>query len=1107
VPLAAACVTACSNGGDQRPSERQSSLTVPLPPVTQFVVLATRSASFGDRTQVTGGHLGVAAAAAGAAANTLSGGIDTRIGVGEVLVAQTVVLLDRAATGEIGANTITASAGVTTGPRSAFVAPPPGPTPGAVTPGAAAVTVNVGQTQTLAAGRFGAVTVNGTLNLAGGLYELQSLRLGAGARLAAQARSTVRVATGLAAGDRAVVVPVAPLHAGDLHITAAGTIDTGGNSITFGTDGQLTAVVVARNSFRAGDRLTAAGAIAAQDVILGLDSKLAFDTGFGCGSNASCDDANVCTTDACVDAQCAHTPAPAGTACSDGNACTQADTCQAGVCVGGNAVTCAASDQCHVAGVCNPATGVCSNPTVANGTACSDGNACTQTDTCQAGACVGGPAVTCRASDQCHVAGVCNPATGVCSNPTAANGTACSDGNACTQADTCQAGACVGGTGVTCAASDQCHVAGVCNPATGACSNPIAANGTACSDGNACTQADTCQVGVCVGGPAVTCAASDQCHVAGVCNPATGACSNPIAANGIACNDGNACTQADTCQAGACMGGAPVTCTASDQCHVAGTCNPATGACSNPPGPDGRSCSDGNACTTGDVCRAGACVGAPVTCTASDQCHVAGMCNPATGACSNPTGPDGTSCSDGSACTTGDVCRAGTCVGAPVVCTAVNGCHAPGTCDPATGACSTGQPLPEGSECNDGNACTTGEACHEGSCGGGTAVTCTASDQCHVAGSCDPTTGACSNPTAPNGTTCSDGNACTRADTCQAGACVAGSPVTCDGSSDPCVTGGRCDPASGSCVGGASTITEVASGVVQPTTIVSGPDGNLWFISPESAPGAADGKVVRIDPTSTTVTPFATHVKLTDITPGLGDDLWMAEVMPSLGGLTALGHITTTGVLMPDVVGILADRVVAGPDRQNIWYASHQDGFDLAGSLTAADLISSNLLLISNAPRSMTGGPDGNVWITESNGGDAPALIGRVTAAGVLTEFPVSTPGDLNVITLGPDGNLWFTDPGRNEIGRVTPAGTITKFAVPTPASGLFGIVAGRDGNLWFTESTANRLGRITPAGVVTELGCIPTPASGPSGIASGSDGRIWFTETASGKLGAVRLP
>ena len=39
--------------------------------------------------------------------------------------------------------------------------------------------------------------------------------------------------------------------------------------------------------------------------------------------------------------------------------------------------------------------------------------------------------------------------------------------------------------------------------------------------------------------------------------------------------------------AGACVGASPVVCVASDQCHVAGTCDPATGACSNPAAPDG----------------------------------------------------------------------------------------------------------------------------------------------------------------------------------------------------------------------------------------------------------------------------------------------------------------------------------------------------------------------------------------------------------------------------------------------------------------------------------------------------------------------------------------
>ena len=364
------------------------------------------------------------------------------------------------------------------------------------------------------------------------------------------------------------------------------------------------------------------------------------DLGGSCSSGNQCGSgfcvAGICCDSACTGNACMACDLPGsaghcsarsdGTSCSDGNACTQTDSCQAGTCVGGNPVVCMALDQCHVVGLCDPASGVCTNPAALDGTSCSDGNACTRTDSCQAGTCTGGNPVVCTAQDQCHVAGVCDPASGTCNNPAAANGTSCSDGNACTRTDSCQAGACVGANPVVCTALDQCHLAGVCSPASGACTNPPAADGTMCSDGNACTRIDACHAGTCFGLNPVVCPAPDQCHVAGVCDPASGVCSNPPVANGTSCTDGNACTQADTCQAGACASGSPVTCTALDQCHLAGTCDTATGACSNPAKVGGSTlcgtvcvdaadddlncggcnvvCPDGQGCAAG-VCRAG----------------------------------------------------------------------------------------------------------------------------------------------------------------------------------------------------------------------------------------------------------------------------------------------------------------------------------------------------------------------------------------------------------------------------------------------------------------------------------------------------------------------
>ena len=94
-----------------------------------------------------------------------------------------------------------------------------------------------------------------------------------------------------------------------------------------------------------------------------------------------------------------------------------------------------------------------------------------------------------------------------------------------------------------------------------------------------------------------------------------------ICVEGNACSDGNACTQTDTCQSGACVGGDPVVCTASDQCHVAGTCNPVTGVCSSPPAASGTPCNDGLGCRVDDVCdSSGACVGTFKDCSDGNLC-------------------------------------------------------------------------------------------------------------------------------------------------------------------------------------------------------------------------------------------------------------------------------------------------------------------------------------------------------------------------------------------------------------------------------------------------------------------------------------------------------
>ncbi len=144
----------------------------------------------------------------------------------------------------------------------------------------------------------------------------------------------------------------------------------------------------------------------------GLAFQLLCDIGWGpcgvCGDgvvdpNEACDDGGTADGDGC-DALCrvepCHTcngepsvctPHADDTPCTDHSACTATDTCQGGVCTGADPVTCSALDQCHEVGVCDPSTGVCSNPAKADGDACDDGESCTGPDQCHAGVCSGLP--------------------------------------------------------------------------------------------------------------------------------------------------------------------------------------------------------------------------------------------------------------------------------------------------------------------------------------------------------------------------------------------------------------------------------------------------------------------------------------------------------------------------------------------------------------------------------------------------------------------------------------------------------------------------------------------------------------------------------------------
>jgi hypothetical protein len=315
-------------------------------------------------------------------------------------------------------------------------------------------------------------------------------------------------------------------------------------------------------------------------------------------------------------------------------------------------------------------------------------------------------------------------------------------------------------------------------------------DGTPCGTYNQCV-ADTCHGGECVTGKPVVCAAPSACTTA-TCDPAWGCLPQPVA-NGTPCPDANKCNGIEFCTDGACTGvGTPVVCTASSNPCTTNTCDPATGACTQVPVPNGTSCADANLCNGAESCTNGACVtGTPITCTPTGNPCVVNSCNPLTGGCEQHPAANGTLCPDADLCDGTETCTNGICsgTGTPIVCEDNNPCTT-NSCNPVNGAC-VFTPVADNTPCPDSTVCNGAEVCLGGICTTGTPLSCDDHNPCHT-NSCNPVTG-CTSANVADGTQCPDADLCDGTETCTNGVCSGtGIPVV-------CTSPQTCNPATGLC--------------------------------------------------------------------------------------------------------------------------------------------------------------------------------------------------------------------------------------------------------------------------------------------------------------------
>jgi hypothetical protein len=310
----------------------------------------------------------------------------------------------------------------------------------------------------------------------------------------------------------------------------------------------------------------------------------------------------------------------------------------------------------------------------------------------------------------------------------------------------------------------------LCNPDEGCQHAPL--TGTSCDDGDVCTLADHCDAGACTG-TAINCEDDNICTT-DTCDPAGGCL---YAFNSLTCDDSDPCTINDNCEQGSCSGVAvSCDCTEDADCLVLEDDDDCNGTlfCNQDVFPYECAVDEDTIIDCPDPEGLGA------------ECLKA-SCNPDNGECSFITTAEGKVCDDGNICSIGEHCTEGLCTdsvelncndGNPCTddsCTTDNGCtHEPNQ-----------------ASCEDGNLCTVKDICEAGTCLPGTSLSCDDGNLC-TDDSCNPDTG-CEH--AANNFACDDKNACTMNDVCGDGTCAGPDAVDCN-DNNPCTTD-ACEPATG----------------------------------------------------------------------------------------------------------------------------------------------------------------------------------------------------------------------------------------------------------------------------------------------------------------------
>ena len=214
--------------------------------------------------------------------------------------------------------------------------------------------------------------------------------------------------------------------------------------------------------------------------------------------------------------------------------------------------------------------------------------------------------------------------------------------------------------------------------------------------------------------------------------------------------------------------------------------------------------------------------------------------------------------------------------------------------------------------------------------------------------------------------------------------------------------------------GGAISEFAVPGTGAYPTAIAT-VGSTVWFASADSAAAARLGRISSTG-TITQLATGATRTTITSIVGGPDANLWVTEVSSYWGD--AVAKVVTTGFgrftnyRLPNR-SASPQSITVGADNY-LWFT--EAGANKIGQISTAGAITEFALSAGSAPQQIVSGPDGALWFTEKGSNK----IGRITTTGVVTELTINTGSSQPFgITKGLDGKLWFTEQNGDKLGEI----------------------------------------------------------------------------------------